>query len=241
MCVVLNANPAVLGSVYHDRCGTAPCPFTRTLFLSLSNLPTCPRHLQGFVLLESELAEAYDYVSPCFPPHYNIFDSIFQMYHVQFAQVRRTGKPGNKDVCVAVGGFGGRCSQEGKLHVHVRSACPVACCTHRHPHLLTLESVYPPRPPPPLHCPSHLLVMCFIQAMDIVGQVSPKLSTAGQLRLMQWVCGYQQTLRGLGVQEVRWRNRGRERKPFHSHTRSDGDKDRHIARHSHTRSASSFS
>jgi len=43
---------------------------------------------QGFALLESELAEAYDYVSPCFPPHYNIFDSIFQMYHVQFAQVR---------------------------------------------------------------------------------------------------------------------------------------------------------
>lgn len=41
------------------------------------------------------------------------------------------------------------------------------------------------------------------QAMDIVGQVSPDLSTAGQLRLMQWVCGYQQTLRGLGVQEVR--------------------------------------
>lgn len=38
--------------------------------------------------------------------------------------------------------------------------------------------------------------------MDIVGQVSPQLSTAGQLRLMQWVCGYQQTLRGLGVQEV---------------------------------------
>jgi hypothetical protein len=27
-------------------------------------------------------------VSPCFPPHYNIFDIIFQMYHVQFAQVR---------------------------------------------------------------------------------------------------------------------------------------------------------
>lgn len=42
-----------------------------------------------------------------------------------------------------------------------------------------------------------------LQAMDIVGQVSPNLSTAGQLRLMQWVCGYQQTLRGLGVQEVR--------------------------------------
>jgi hypothetical protein len=45
--------------------------------------------LQGFVQLEQELAEAFDYVSPCFPPHYNIFDSIFQMYHVQFAQVCR--------------------------------------------------------------------------------------------------------------------------------------------------------
>jgi hypothetical protein len=44
--------------------------------------------LQGFGALESELAEAYDFVSPCFPPHYNIFDIIFQMYHVQFAQVR---------------------------------------------------------------------------------------------------------------------------------------------------------
>jgi hypothetical protein len=38
-------------------------------------------------MLEGELADAYDYVSPCFPPHYNIFDSIFQLYHVQFAQV----------------------------------------------------------------------------------------------------------------------------------------------------------
>ncbi len=43
--------------------------------------------LGGFVMLEGELAEAYDYVAPCFPPHYNIFDSIFQLYHVQFAQV----------------------------------------------------------------------------------------------------------------------------------------------------------
>lgn len=42
-----------------------------------------------------------------------------------------------------------------------------------------------------------------IQAVDIVGQVSDKVSTAGQLRLMQWLSGYQQTLRGLGVQEVR--------------------------------------
>jgi hypothetical protein len=43
---------------------------------------------QGFSALEAELAEAYDFVTPCFPPHYNIFDVIFQMYHVQFAQVR---------------------------------------------------------------------------------------------------------------------------------------------------------
>jgi hypothetical protein len=48
------------------------------------------------------------------------------------------------------------------------------------------------------------LLWCWLlQAMDVVGQVSPQLSTAGQLRLMQWVGGYQQTLRGLGVQEVR--------------------------------------
>jgi hypothetical protein len=46
-------------------------------------------------------------------------------------------------------------------------------------------------------------VLLLLQAMDTVGQVSQALSTAGQLRLMQWVCGYQQTLRGLGVQEVR--------------------------------------
>lgn len=46
-------------------------------------------------MLEGELAEAYDYVSPCFPPHYNIFDSIFQLYHVQFAQVsHRAGQLG---------------------------------------------------------------------------------------------------------------------------------------------------
>eukprot|EP00879_Flechtneria_rotunda_P007701 GHRR01008074.1.p1 GENE.GHRR01008074.1~~GHRR01008074.1.p1 ORF type:complete len:855 (+),score=308.81 GHRR01008074.1:359-2923(+) len=80
--------------------------------------------LGGFAALETELAEAYDFVSPCFPPQYNMFDSIFQMYHVQFAQ-----------------------------------------------------------------------------ALDTVGQVSPSLSTAGQLKLMQWVCGYQNTLRGLGMQE----------------------------------------
>eukprot|EP00882_Tetradesmus_deserticola_P033102 GHRQ01037782.1.p1 GENE.GHRQ01037782.1~~GHRQ01037782.1.p1 ORF type:complete len:158 (+),score=55.56 GHRQ01037782.1:299-772(+) len=41
----------------------------------------------------------------------------------------------------------------------------------------------------------------FAQAMDTVGQVAQALSTAGQLALMQWVAGYQQTLRGLGVQE----------------------------------------
>ena len=45
--------------------------------------------VQGCGALEAELAEAYDFVAPCFPPHYNIFDAIFQMYHVQFAQVRQ--------------------------------------------------------------------------------------------------------------------------------------------------------
>jgi hypothetical protein len=48
-----------------------------------------------------------------------------------------------------------------------------------------------------------MLLLLLPQAMDTVGQVSQALSTAGQLRLMQWVVGYQQTLRGLGVQEVR--------------------------------------
>lgn len=43
--------------------------------------------LYGFGQLEGELPEAYDFVAPSFPPHYNIFDSIFQMYHIQFAQV----------------------------------------------------------------------------------------------------------------------------------------------------------
>jgi hypothetical protein len=32
---------------------------------------------------------AYDYVAPCWPPHYHVFDSVFQMVHVQVAQVRR--------------------------------------------------------------------------------------------------------------------------------------------------------
>jgi hypothetical protein len=35
-------------------------------------------------------------VSPCFPPHYNIFDIIFQMYHVQFAQVGTPGEGGGR-------------------------------------------------------------------------------------------------------------------------------------------------
>eukprot|EP00877_Chromochloris_zofingiensis_P004011 jgi/Chrzof1/13610/Cz08g04030.t1 len=80
--------------------------------------------LYGFGQLEGELPEAYDFVAPSFPPHYNIFDSIFQMYHIQFAQ-----------------------------------------------------------------------------AVDIIGQSSASLSTKSQLAIMEWVSGYQSTLRGLGVEE----------------------------------------
>ncbi len=43
--------------------------------------------LQGLAALEVELPEAYDYVAPCFPPHFRVFEAIFQMYHIQFAQV----------------------------------------------------------------------------------------------------------------------------------------------------------
>lgn len=39
--------------------------------------------------------------------------------------------------------------------------------------------------------------------MDTIGRVANALSTPGQLQLMTWVAGYQSTLRGLGVQEVR--------------------------------------
>ncbi|KAI8463893.1 MAG: component of the exocyst complex [Monoraphidium minutum] len=41
--------------------------------------------LQGLAALESDLPEAYDYAAPCFPPQYNAFDALFQMYHVQVA------------------------------------------------------------------------------------------------------------------------------------------------------------
>jgi hypothetical protein len=45
--------------------------------------PRPPRRRQGLAQLEADLPEAYDYVAPCFPPGYNVFDSLFQMYHVQ--------------------------------------------------------------------------------------------------------------------------------------------------------------
>ena len=38
--------------------------------------------------------------------------------------------------------------------------------------------------------------------MDAVGQVGDNLTTPSQLALMNWVSTYQETLRGLGVQEV---------------------------------------
>ena len=41
---------------------------------------------QGLAALESELPEAYDYAAPCFPPGWNAFDALFQLYHVQVGQ-----------------------------------------------------------------------------------------------------------------------------------------------------------
>ena len=43
----------------------------------------------------------------------------------------------------------------------------------------------------------------FAQALDGVGAAADALSTKSQLALMEWVSGYQETLRGLGVEEVR--------------------------------------
>ncbi|GAX84704.1 hypothetical protein CEUSTIGMA_g12126.t1 [Chlamydomonas eustigma] len=74
--------------------------------------------------VELDLCNIYDNVAPCFPPSYNIFDSLFQMYHVNVAEV-----------------------------------------------------------------------------IDIVGQRAESLSTRGQLRIMEFVRKYMETLRGLGVIE----------------------------------------
>ena len=59
-------------------------------------VPTFPFKPQGLAALEADLPEAYDYVAPCFPPTYNAFDSLFQMYHVQ------VGRGGDVAGCVAL-------------------------------------------------------------------------------------------------------------------------------------------
>ncbi|KAL6761343.1 component of the exocyst complex [Haematococcus lacustris] len=40
-----------------------------------------------YAVEEVRLAAAYDFVLPCFPPRHNIFDTIFQLHHVQVATV----------------------------------------------------------------------------------------------------------------------------------------------------------
>ncbi|KAG2492926.1 hypothetical protein HYH03_008836 [Edaphochlamys debaryana] len=43
--------------------------------------------LNGLYDMTDELAAVYDYAAPCFPAEYDIFNRIFQCYHVQFAIV----------------------------------------------------------------------------------------------------------------------------------------------------------
>ncbi|KAJ9533070.1 hypothetical protein QJQ45_018170 [Haematococcus lacustris] len=43
--------------------------------------------LEELYAVEVRLAAAYDFVLPCFPPRHNIFDTIFQLHHVQVATV----------------------------------------------------------------------------------------------------------------------------------------------------------
>lgn len=81
--------------------------------------------LVDLCLLEGDLPEAYDYLAPCLPPHYAIFDTIFQHYHLRFARV-----------------------------------------------------------------------------IDMAGQYAEQLTTPCQLKVMQWVNQYQETLRNLGVEEA---------------------------------------
>eukprot|EP00198_Chlamydomonas_reinhardtii_P014261 XP_001703598.1 component of the exocyst complex [Chlamydomonas reinhardtii] len=43
--------------------------------------------LNGLYDMTDELAAVYDYVAPCFPPGYDVFNRCFQTYHVQFSVV----------------------------------------------------------------------------------------------------------------------------------------------------------
>lgn len=50
----------------------------------------CSLHTaQALTAKEAELPEVYDYVAPCFPPAFRVFEAVHQMYHIQFAQARR--------------------------------------------------------------------------------------------------------------------------------------------------------
>jgi hypothetical protein len=65
-----------------------------------SNACTCPSSLYPptrpllcvCVHAQADLADAYDHVAPCFPPAYNIFETLFQMYHVQAGPGSRRGR-----------------------------------------------------------------------------------------------------------------------------------------------------
>lgn len=141
-------------------------------------LPASAPPPQGLATLESDLPEAYDYVAPCFPPGYNTFDSLFQMYHVQ------------------VGGGGWQ--RAGSLAVTWHVLCKSHACgaeasaglpsaskrrADRRPRPHTQKPCTGPECVPRLPLP-HAQVAT---AIDALGQSSPALTTKSQLAIMDWV------------------------------------------------------